>query len=116
MESFKEKLPAIIGLLLVILMLGTTYYILVIKTNDYYTQIDNSKIESIESNDGMRYKYKLTSYNKSGKSKEIEFKTTRELKDKAYLKLTYMDVRGVTNWEEVQYDDLPKKVQEHYKK
>ena len=47
-------------------------------------------------------------------SKEVTFKTSRELKDDAYLKLDVMLTRGVKSWEEVQYDELPDKVQEQY--
>ena len=64
----------------------------------------------------MRYEYTLDAYNENGKSKEVTFKTSRELKDDAYLKLDIMITRGVKTWEEVQFDDLPDKVQEKYNK
>ena len=47
---------------------------------------------------------------KNGKKKDIEFKTSRELREDAYLKLEVMLVRGVINWKEVQEDELPDKV------
>lgn len=115
MESLKEKLPAIIGVVIVILLLGIVYYMFVIKTDTYYTQIDNTKIEKVDATDEMKYQYKLTAYDENGKEKEVTFKTSRELKDKAYLELTYMETRGVTNWKEVQYNELPSKVQSKYK-
>ena len=49
-----------------------------------------------------------------GKEKEVTFKTNRELREDAYLKLEVMLTRGVTNWEEVQFDEMPKEVQEKY--
>ena len=52
----------------------------------------------------------------NGKSKEITFQTTRELREDAYLKLKVMMTRGVVNWEEVQFDEMPESVQEQYNK
>jgi len=70
-------------------------------------------VEQLSSGD-MRYEYTLDAYNEKGNSKEVTFKTSRELKDDAYLKLDVMLTRGVKSWEEVQYDELPDKVQEQY--
>ena len=58
---------------------GSTYY---------YSQIDNSKMEQVESKGGvinfsgsMDYSYTLFSYNENGKGKDITFGTSRELKE-----------------------------------
>lgn len=51
----------------------------------------------------------------NGKKKEIKFKTSRELREEAYLKLEVM-ATGVHAWEEVQYDELPDKVKTNYAK
>ena len=58
----------------------------------------------------MKYEYTLTAYNKNGKEKEVKFKTSRELREGAYLELDVMQMRGVVNWKEVQIDDLPDEV------
>lgn len=91
---------------------GSTYY---------YTQIDNSKIQQLESrggvidfNGGMSYQYALSSYDENGSGKEITFGTSRELKEGAFVRLTVIPIRGVLEWEEVQYDDLPIAVQSIY--
>lgn len=91
---------------------GSTYY---------YSQIDNSKIEQTESKSGvinfsgsMDYSYTLFSYNENGKGKDITFGTSRELKDGAFIRLTVMPIRGVLEWKEVQYDELPAAVQSNY--
>jgi len=57
----------------------------------------------------MKYEYTLDCYNENGKKKEIKFKTSRELKEDAYLML---EVRtfGVHTWKEVQRNELPEKV------
>ena len=87
----------------------------------YYTQIDNSKVEQIESHGGvvdftggMSYSYTLVAYNEKGKEKTIEFGTEKELKEGAFICLTVKSVQGVVDWKEVQYDELPTEVQSHY--
>ena len=115
METIKEKIIVIIGIVLVIALCCGAYYMLVYQSSDYYTQIDNTKVEKI-SKHNMNYEHTLTSYNKNGKSKEITFQTTRELREDAYLKLKVMMTRGVVNWEEVQFDEMPESVQEQYNK
>ena len=87
----------------------------------YYSQIDNSKIEQVESSGvvidftgGMSYQYTLFSYDENGKGKDITFGTSRELREGAFIRLTVMPVRGVVEWKEVQYDELPEAVQSCY--
>ena len=107
MEEFKEKLPIIIAVIIVIALLVGAYYFLVLHKDLYYTQIDNTKIEEISGTDDMKYQYTLTAYNKNGKEKEVQFKTSRELREDAYLELDIMQMRGVVNWREVQVEELP---------
>ena len=87
----------------------------------YYTQIDNSKIERNDSDGGvinlsggMEYSYTLPAYSENGKEKSITFGTSRELREGAFIRLTVMPVRGVLEWSEVQYEELPAAVQSHY--
>lgn len=91
---------------------GSTYY---------YAQIDNNKIEQCDSRGGvidfqggMNYSYTLPAYNENGNKKEITFGTSRELRKNAFIRLTVMPVRGVLEWSEVQYVDLPVAVQRNY--
>lgn len=91
---------------------GSTYY---------YAQIDNNKIEQGDSNGGvinfhggMSYSYTLPAYNESGDKKDITFGTSRELKEGAFICLTVMPIRGVLEWSEVQYNELPLAVQRNY--
>lgn len=106
MEDFKEKIPIIIAVIIVIALMVGAYYFLVIHKDQYYTQIDNTKIEEVSGSGDMKYQYTLTAYNKNGKEKEIKFKTSRELREDAYLELEVMQIRGVVNWREVQQDEL----------
>ena len=71
METIKEKIIVIIGIVLVIALCCGAYYMLVYQSSDYYTQIDNTKVEKI-SKHNMNYEYTLISYNKNGKSKECK--------------------------------------------
>ncbi len=115
MDGIKSKIAVVIGIIVFILFLYGIYYLLVIQNSEYYTQIDNSKIEGLSTTDNMKYQYTLTAYNEKGKEKEVKFKTNRELREDAYIKLEVMLTRGVINWEEVQFDEMPKEVQEKYK-
>ena len=110
MESFKEKLPMIIAVIIVIALIVGAYYFLVIHIDLYYTQIDNTKIQEMAGSGDMKHEYTLVAYNKNGKEKEIKFKTSRELREDAFLELEVMQIRGVVNWKEVQQDELPEDV------
>lgn len=91
--------------------------------SSYYAQIDNSKIEladtqegviNLQGSGGLAYSYTLTAYNEKGHEKELTFGTSRELTEGAFIRLTVMPVRGVLEWSEVQYDELPDAVRNHY--
>lgn len=103
---------SIIGLLFTVFLVNS-------EGTCYYAQIDNTKIEKIESrkgvidlNGGMEYKYTLPAYGENGKETTISFGTMRQLKDGAYLKLWSVPFRGVVKWEEVTAGEMPKAVQE----
>ena len=90
-------------------------------SGEYYSQIDNTKVEQVDSNGGvinfkgnLPYSYTLLSYDENGSKKEITFGTSRELREGAFIRLTVMPIRGVLDWSEVQYDELPTAVQNHY--
>lgn len=110
MEGLKKILPIVIGIVVLLAVCGFGYYLLVYQSSDYYTRVDNMKVQTISSIDDMKYEYSLKAYNKNGNEKEVKFKTSRKLKDGAYLKLDYMILRGVKGWEEVQDNELPEKV------
>ena len=113
MEYIKERIPIIIGIIIFIALWVAAYYFLFIGTTIYYTQIDNTKIHEIKDSD-MKYEYTIDCYKESGKKKTISFKTSRQLREDAYLKIEYMQVTGVHSWMEVEYDELPEKVQKKY--
>ena len=109
MDSIKEKMPIIIAVIVAIAICGIAFYFLENYESVYFTQIDNTKIQSISATDEMKYEYTLDCYNENGNKKEIKFKTSRELRAVALLML---EVRtfGVHSWKEVQANELPEKV------
>ncbi len=109
----KEKLPVIIGIIIFLGLCGLFYYYMEYGKDFYYTKVDNTKLEKLISSD-MQYEYTLISYNKTGRKKEIKFKTSRKLKENAYLKLEVLSISGVHSWEEVSYEELPEKIKLKY--
>lgn len=86
---------------------------------DYYVKIDNAHISENESSGGVinlgssePYLYKLEAVNAASDRTEIEFGTSRELRQGAFLKLDLQPIRGVVGWSEVSEDALPSKVEE----
>lgn len=114
MENIKDKIFMIIAIILVLGVCVAGYYFFEYHKAIYYTQIDNSKLSKLDASDNMKYEYNLESYNEKGNKKEIKFKTSRELREDAYLKLE-IRIFGVHEWEEVQENELPDKVREKYK-
>lgn len=107
------KIVCVIGVMLFFLGLGVGLYYLENYEGYYYTQIDNTKIEKLNTTDNLKYEYTLKSYSKDGRGRTFKFKTSRELREGAYLKLI-VRTAGVYKWEEVTYDSLPDKVKLKY--
>ena len=66
MDSIKEKMPIIIVVIVAIAICGIAFYFLENYESVYYTQIDNTKIQSISTSDEMKYEYTLARGNKYG--------------------------------------------------
>ena len=115
MEDFRSKMFTILGTIIVIIVFCVIVWLLFYQESAYYTQVDNANMEKLNSGD-MRYEYTLNAYDKNGNMKEVTFKTSREVKEDAYLKLDVMMSRGVKAWEEVSYKELPSEVKEKYNK
>jgi len=120
----KKKVKITIGVVAV-LLIGLTgfcaWFLSGSGSAEYYAQIDNTKVEQVDSNGGvinfkggLPYSYTLLSYDENGSENEITFGTSRKLREGAFIRLTVMPVRGVLDWSEVQYDELPDAVQAHY--
>ena len=126
MEEWSMNKKILIGIVVALVavltvILGTIGKEAFSEGSSYYTQIDNSKIETADSrggvidmSGGMQYSYTLPAYDESGVEKEITFGTSRELREGAYICLTVVPVRGVTDWKEVQLEELPAAVRVHF--
>ena len=120
----KKQVKIVIGIaaVLLIALIGfCAWFLSGSGSTEYYAQIDNTKVEQVDTKGGvisfkgnLPYSYTLLSYDENGSEKEITFGTSRELREGAFIRLTVMPVRGVLDWSEVQYDELPAAVQEHY--
>lgn len=111
----KGKIFIVIAAVLVLgaCLVGGFYYL---ENYDelFYAKIDNSRIRELPSNEDMKYEYTLDCYNENGKKRELSFKTSRELREGAYISLEVRSL-GVHKWKEITYNDLPLKVQERIK-
>ncbi len=118
----KVKIAAGVAVVLFIGLIGfCAWFLSGFGSTEYYSQIDNSKIEQMDSMGGvinlkgnLPYSYTLLCYDENGSEREITFGTSRELRDGAFIRLTVMPVRGVLDWSELQYEELPAMVQNHY--
>ncbi|MFD3448910.1 YxeA family protein [Microbacteriaceae bacterium 4G12] len=80
--------------------------------NVCYTEITGHGVQG----ENGRYDYELTAYNEKGTKKKLSFSAGKQLREGAYVQLYYTLIRGVTHWEEVTFEELPKAVQHHYRK
>ena len=119
------KKKATIGICAAVLFIGLVcfgiWFLSGTGSADYYTQIDNSKMGEVHSRGGvvdfkggLPYSYTLLAYDEKGKEKEVTFGTSKQLREGAFLRLAVMPVRGVLEWAEVSYEELPPMVQKRY--
>ena len=95
------------------IILAVFLYFFFFCSKTFYTQVDNTGVE-VRNDATMKYQYTLQMYDKSGLSRRIKFKTSRILREGAYLKVKYYNISGVNIWEEITFADLPKKVKKIY--
>lgn len=113
MEDIKERIPMIIAAIIgIIICIGACYFFENYE-EVYYTKIDNSKVKALSTTEDMKFEYTLDCFNEKGNKKEIKFKTSRELREDAYIMLEVYTL-GVHSWKEVDYESLPEKVKVNY--
>lgn len=119
------KKIVLIVIIAVVLALAAGFYgmfFLGMGSTYYYTQIDNTKftenssggVVDLSGGGGLEYIYTLAAYDDNGKEKELVFGSSRQLREGAFIRLTVFSMRGVTDWEEVQTEELPERVREIY--
>ncbi|MFJ8260807.1 YxeA family protein [Rummeliibacillus sp. NPDC094406] len=88
-------------------------------SDSYYVQIKapGEKIEgrSDSGQDYVDYKYVLYGYDKEGNEKKLTFTAIKQLRQDAYLNLFVKEDKGVTSYQEVQLNEIPKKAKEKLK-
>ncbi|PEV95829.1 hypothetical protein CN428_28500 [Bacillus cereus] len=112
-----KKYMALLSLLVVFASLLVGCDINRMGKDEYYVQITMDGKEGVsKSMDGKvmgkEYEYTLSGFDKEGKEKELEFMAQKNLRKEAFLRLYHSEKKGVTAWEEVQEDELPKKAKE----
>ncbi|EJV75341.1 MULTISPECIES: YxeA family protein [Bacillus] len=112
-----KKYMAIFSLLVVFASLLVGCDINRMGKDEYYVQITMDGKEGVsKSMDGKvmgkEYEYTLSGFDKEGKEKELQFMAQKNLRKEAFLRVYHSDKKGVTAWEEVQEDELPKKAKE----
>lgn len=110
----KSKILILLGVVLFFIICGVGLYNIENYNEIYYTRVDNTKVEKLSTNDTMKYEYTLDCYNKRVFKKVLKFKTSRKLRDRAYLSLE-VRVLGVYKWVEVDFNELTNKVKEKLK-
>ena len=112
----KKVLFGLLALAIVIGGLGYGWYKSSYGGTERYVKITQDGVKKDEKSDSgkrtVSYEYKLPSYDKNGEGKDISFTATHNLRKDAYLKVTDNKAKGVTNWEEVQKNDLPSKAKD----
>ena len=86
-----------------------------------YTQVDNSRVTHVHSSGGvidltggLEYSYTLPAYKGDGSLEDVTFGMSRQLREGAFLCLRVVPIRGVVEWSEVEYGQLPEAVRRHY--
>ncbi|CRH19931.1 MAG: YxeA family protein [Carnobacterium sp.] len=100
---------------LVLLVVGGSYYFKNYTGQDLYTKV-NAPIEELKTKDNkgntvLDYRYKLKAIDEKGKITMIDFTGSigRPLREGAYLKVKYNHKKGVLSWEETSKSSIPKK-------
>jgi len=82
----------------------------------YYTQITGpGKILEDKDDKGVKYvsyEYNLPAFDNDGSETTVTFTAQKQLRENAYLTLFLKDDKGVTSYQEVKEDELPKKASE----
>lgn len=83
-----------------------------IGADQYYTKIIGQATELEDKGpDGTiytRYEYELLAHDSDGNKEVLTFTANKPLREDAYLRLYVKDEKGVTSYEEVSVEDLPK--------
>lgn len=114
-----KKIIFAIGAVFFVMLTVCCFYVFFEKGGEYcYTKVDSDYMEEqegerngvVDFTGGMKYLYTQPAYKSNGDMRTVTFGSNKVLKEGAYLKLTVVPIRGVTDWEEVGIEDLPEEV------
>lgn len=81
--------------------------------DEYYTQItdEGNKTEEkgVSGQIHEQYEYELPAYDENGNQKIFTFTANKQLRENAYLMLFVKEDKGVTSYQEVSIEKIPKK-------
>lgn len=116
MKKIFIVLGAVTALMIVALVvLATVDFNRLAKDNVYVQITTDGQLETFTASDGAVYEtywYEQPAYTAAGEEMTVEFSAQKNLRHDAYLMLYMKDGNEVTSYDEVQFDDLPKAVQE----
>lgn len=112
-----------IGALLMLFIAGLIILMTVdfnrLNKDAYYVQITvDGEAEEYKADNGeifTTYWYESPAYNDKGEEKTLKFSAQKNLRQDAYLQLYVKKEAEVTSYDEVQFNELPVKVQEQLK-
>ena len=107
-----KKIVGMVAALAVVALVGAGawfgYRAVFTEPEAWYAQVDADRLTPAgDNNNDFDYRYDLPAANANGEEQELGFDTSRELRDGAYLKLETLALRGVVQWEEVAWDEIP---------
>ncbi|HBC91134.1 MAG TPA: hypothetical protein DCZ00_06810 [Lactococcus sp.] len=123
--TMKKTIKLMLGILALAIALPTgayLYYNHVWRGGDVtYTQITSAGVEKPWKQEGgglsVLYDYAGTQYDEEGQAQEVPLMASKQLRQGAYLKVTYNQKRKlITNWSEITKAQVPKKALEQLEK
>ncbi|TQR21728.1 YxeA family protein [Psychrobacillus vulpis] len=118
-----KKFLTIVGILFVVGVAGLFALTKIdfnrMNADNYYLQITEDGVQHENKlDDGsvmISYSYKLEATNADGETIPLEFTAHKNLREDAYLKMYVKKDDQVSSYDEVKFEDIPKKAQEKLK-
>ncbi|MER2190819.1 MAG: YxeA family protein [Solibacillus sp.] len=116
MKKLFITLGALVAILIAALVVFATVDFNRMGKDHVYVQITtDGEVETYTDNNGAVYKtywYELPAYTADGEEQTVKFSAQKGLRQDAYLMLYMKNGNEVTSYDEVQFEELPAKVQE----
>jgi len=118
-----KKIFISIGALFILFVAGLSVLMTIdfnrLNKDTFYVHITtDGKVEEYKANDGQilqTYWYELPAFKENGEEMTLKFSAQKNLRLDAYLKLYVKKENEVTSYDEIQFEDMPAKVQAQIK-